>query len=480
MVTGFDNIEHASLSDVGFRRSHNQDNHAILLASEEEQWRTQGHLFLVADGMGAHAVGEMASELAAGIIPHAYHKQASQTTPAQALRKAFIEANTSIHHRGQRNKEFEGMGTTSTALLLRPEGVWIAHVGDSRAYRIRDGYIQQLSFDHSLVWEYARRQRVDPDQVHGIPTNVIVRSLGPEPLVQVDVEGPHPWQDGDVYVLCSDGLSGPVSDNEIGAVASVLPPAEACRFLVDLANLRGGPDNITVMILRVGNAGATRLAAPRPRNQWSLARHIPWPLIALFVGVVLVGNAGWLMLTAQAGYVPSFALGALAIVAGLIGLIAQAVREHRSARQEDDAEPRKLHIYSESPCNIDGSLLDKLVRAVASLRQHVADKAWEVDHATCDSHEARGAKFLAQGDLAAAFREYCRSMRPLTEVLQRQRNKEEIFQPVWDRASGRGNDSKGNGNGKSWYQCSSCQKTVSAITRDPGPTCCDQPMKKIR
>jgi protein phosphatase len=480
MVTGFDNIEHASLTDVGFRRSHNQDSHAILLAGEEDQWRTQGHLFLVADGMGAHAVGEMASELAAGIIPHAYHKEARQVSPAQALRKAFIEANTSIHRRGQRNREFEGMGTTSTALLLRPEGVWIAHVGDSRAYRIRDGYIQQLSFDHSLVWEYARRQRVDPDQVHGIPTNVIVRSLGPEPLVQVDVEGPHPWQDGDVYVLCSDGLSGPVSDNEIGAVASVLPPAEACRFLVDLANLRGGPDNITVMILRVGNAGATRLPAPRPRRQWSVARHVPWPLIALFVGVVLVGNAGWLMLTAQAGYVPSFALGALAIVVGLIGLIAQAVREHRSARQEEDPEPRKLQIYSESPCNIDGTLLDKLVRAVASLRQHVADKAWEVDYTTCDSHEARGAKFLAQGDLATAFREYCRSMRPLNEALQRQRNKEEIFQPVWDRASARGNDGKGNGNGKSWYQCSSCQKTVSAITRDPGPTCCDQPMKKIR
>jgi protein phosphatase len=480
MVTGFDNIEHASLSDVGFRRSHNQDSHAILLAGEEDQWRTQGHLFLVADGMGAHAVGEMASELAAGIIPHAYHKQVRQFSPAQALRKAFIEANSSIHHRGQRNREFEGMGTTSTALLLRPEGVWIAHVGDSRAYRIRDGSIQQLSFDHSLVWEYARRQRVDPDQVHGIPSNVIVRSLGPEPLVQVDVEGPHPLQEGDVYVLCSDGLSGPVSDNEIGAVASVLPPSEACHFLVDLANLRGGPDNITVMILRVGNAGAPRHARPRPRRAWSLARHIPWPLIALFVGLVLVAYAGWLVLTAQAGVVPAFVFGALVIVAGLVGLVAQAVREHRSATQADDEEPRRLQIYSESPCDIDGTLLDKLVRAVSSLRQNVADKEWEADYAACDAHQAQGARFLAQGNLAAAFREYCRSMRPLTEALQRQRNKEEVFQPIWDRAPGRGNDAKGNGNGKSWYQCFSCGKTVSAITRDPGPNCCDQPMKKIR
>jgi protein phosphatase len=480
MVTGFDNIEHASLTDVGFRRSHNQDNHAILLASEEDQWRTQGHLFLVADGMGAHAVGEMASELAAGIIPHAYHKQAGQTTPAQALRKSFIEANSSIHHRGQRNREFEGMGTTSTALLLRPEGVWIAHVGDSRAYRIRDGQIEQLSFDHSLVWEYARRQRLDPEQVYGIPSNVIVRSLGPEPLVQVDIEGPHPFHDGDVYVLCSDGLSGPVSDNEIGAVASVLPPSEACHFLVDLANLRGGPDNITVMILRVGNPGAAKTALPRPRRRFRLARLIPWPLLAMFFGMLLVGWAGWLMVTRQSGGIPAFIGGAAAIVAGLIGLVAQAVREKRKAGAEEDLGPRNLQIYSQSPCNIDGTLLDKLVRAVASLRQHVVDKQWEADYAACDIHQAQGEKHLAQGDLVSAFREYCRSMRPLTEALQRQRNKEEVFQPVWDRAPGRGGDSKGNGNGKSWYQCFTCGKTLSAITRDPGPNCCNKPMKKIR
>jgi protein phosphatase len=479
MVTGFDNIEHASLTDVGFRRSHNQDSHAILLASEEDQWRSQGHLFLVADGMGAHAVGEMASELAAGIIPHAYHKQARQSSPTQALRKSFIEANSTIHHRGQSNKEFEGMGTTSTALLLRSEGVWIGHVGDSRAYRIRDGVIEQLSFDHSLVWEYARRQRLDPDQVQGIPSNVIVRSLGPEPLVQVDVEGPHPWQEGDVYVLCSDGLSGPVSDNEIGAVASVLPPAEACRFLIDLANLRGGPDNITVIILRIGTAGSDSRAVTGSSPRHTLARLIPWPLIALFIGLLLAGWAAWLMLSGQKGAGVYFGSGAVAIVAGLIGLILQALHERRTANQDEDDEPRRLQIYSQSSCRIDGTLLDRLVRAVASLRQHLSDKEWESDLHTCDAFQAEGAKFLAKGDLSSAFREYCRSMRPLTETLQRQRNKEESFKPVWDRAPVNA-DSRGNGNGKSWYQCFSCGKTISSITREPGPSCCEKPMKKIR
>src|SRR5262245_31407758 len=180
--------------------------------------------------MGAHAVGELASEMSVDNIPHTYHKHAQQGAVV-ALRKAFIETNASIHNKGQQNREFEGMGTTTTTLLLRPEGAWIGHVGDSRIYRVRDGWIEQLSFDHSLQWELARRQGVDPNGLHGIPSNVIVRSLGPEPLVQVDVEGPHPVQDGDIFVLCSDGLSGQVTDPEIGATVSGLEPKEACQFL---------------------------------------------------------------------------------------------------------------------------------------------------------------------------------------------------------------------------------------------------------
>src|SRR5262249_18698299 len=252
LVFGFDNISYASLTDVGVRRSINEDNHKVLLAPDLEKWREQGHLFLVADGMGAHAVGEKASEEAAGIIPHTYSKHAPQG-PIPALRKAFFEANARIHSLGQQNREFEGMGTTGTALVVRPDGAWVAHVGDSRVYRVRDGNIEQLTFDHSLVWIYARQQRLDPETVQNIPGNVIVRSLGPEPLVQVDIEGPHPLQAGDVFVVCSDGLSAQVNDQEIAAAATTLPPEDACRFLVDLANLRGGPDNITVVIVRVGD-----------------------------------------------------------------------------------------------------------------------------------------------------------------------------------------------------------------------------------
>ena len=206
-VTRFDQIEHACLTDVGVRRSCNQDSLAIRLASDEESWRQRGHLFLVADGLGDHFGGEMASEQASQIIPHIYQEHARQGPP-QALRRAFVEANASIHDCAKKHRVFEGMGATSTALLLRPDGVWVAHVGDSRFYRIREEVIEQLSYDHSLLWEHARRHHLDPDEVEDVPSNVIHRCLGPEPLVQVDVEGPHAILPGDVYLLCSDGLSG--------------------------------------------------------------------------------------------------------------------------------------------------------------------------------------------------------------------------------------------------------------------------------
>jgi protein phosphatase len=150
-VTSFGQIEHAWLTDVGVRPDHNQDSYAIQLAGDEEGWRHRGHLFLVADGWGSPRAGEIASDLAARIIPSNY-RQHARKGPAQALRSAFGEANASIH---ERTRELGGMGTTSTVLLLRSDGVWVGHVGDTRCYRIRGDVIEQLSYDHSLVWEYA-------------------------------------------------------------------------------------------------------------------------------------------------------------------------------------------------------------------------------------------------------------------------------------------------------------------------------------
>jgi len=433
-VIRFDQIEHASLTDVGVRRSHNQDSHSIQLARDDEQWHERGHLFLVADGMGAHAVGEKASEQAAGLIPHTYHKYVQQG-PMAALRKAFVEANASIHACGQQNREFTGMGTTTTALLIRPEGAWIGHVGDSRAYRIRSGLIEQLSYDHSWVWEYARLKRIDPSEVQDIPSNVIHRCLGPEPLVQVDIEGPHPLESGDIFLLCSDGLSGLVTDHEMGAIASVLPPAEACRLLIDLANLRGGPDNITVVIVRVGgpSAGSNGQVAERKgtgRRPWSA---LPWWPSALLTGTLLAVLA--IVLNAQrwpalAAFI--FVLGTATIMAGIAGLFLHYQRERRRATVEEEgsATPR---IHRQTTCRVETALLDRLIRAVRTLHQFAVEKQWAPDWKSYEEHAAAAESLLQTGDLSGAFREYCRALMPLTRALNKQRNKEESFQPVWDK-----------------------------------------------
>jgi hypothetical protein len=154
-------------------------------------------------------------------------------------------------------------------------------VGDSRVYRVRNGRIDQLSFDHSLVWELVRRNHLPHEKaLKSVPRNVITRSLGPDPHVEVDIEGPLPVEKGDVYLLCSDGLSGLVEDPELGAFAAHFHPEDACRYLIYLANLRGGHDNITVVILRIGpwtdpqaptEATAEPAADRKPRRGLSLA-----------------------------------------------------------------------------------------------------------------------------------------------------------------------------------------------------------------
>lgn len=248
-----DIIIDAAATDTGMRRSNNQDSHSMVRAPNPDAWRTRGHLYLVADGMGAHAVGELASKMACDLIPHTYLKS-KKDNPQVAISKAFREVSNLIHGRAMANHDFKGMGTTCSSLLLLPEGALIAHVGDSRVYRVRDDRIDQLSFDHSLVWELVRRNHLTSEQANvSVPKNVITRSLGPEATIEVDIEGPLQVQDQDVFVLCSDGLSGPITDEEIGVLASNFHPKDACRYLVSLANLRGGQDNITVVVVRIGD-----------------------------------------------------------------------------------------------------------------------------------------------------------------------------------------------------------------------------------
>ncbi len=440
-VISYNDIEFATLSDVGVRRSHNQDAFAALPAGDLEQYELRGHVFLVADGMGAHAVGELASKIAADNIPHIYSKHAHEG-PVAAIRKAFVETNIGIHTRGQQNREFEGMGTTAIALMLRPEGAWIGHVGDSRAYRVRNGIIEQLSFDHSLVWELAKRQRKDPDEVQGIPSNVIIRSLGPEPLVQVDVEGPHPVQPGDTFVLCSDGLSGPVTDRDIGAAVAALPPHEACRFLVHLANFQGGPDNITAVVVHVGksaaepgNGQAKELVAAASKAPSRLAPVFKrfWMFIPLILGILLAMGAIALTYHGLPFRLEAFLLSAVALTIGLAGLLVQTFQEKKKPTEEV-WEPR-VKVYRQASCAIDAPFVLKLSRALDDLVGRIQEKNWQADWDACRELRGKAEGHLKSGQLLDAFRANCRALMILMEAVQQQRGKGENFRPLWDSPS---------------------------------------------
>src|SRR5262245_60872826 len=252
-------LKHAAMSDLGMRRSNNQDSLAVVVTDDIATWATRGHLMMVADGMGAHAAGELASKLAVDNVPHTYLKLRDMYPPA-ALRQAIREVNALIYSKGQSNIGFQGMGTTCSCLVLLPQGALVAHVGDSRVYRLRGHQLSQLTFDHSLVWEMAAAGHMAEEDVPAyIPKNVITRSLGPHEAVNIDLEGPYDANTGDVFLLCSDGLSGQVSDSELGTILHCLEPADAAQTLVDLANLRGGPDNISLVAARIGGEGSANL-----------------------------------------------------------------------------------------------------------------------------------------------------------------------------------------------------------------------------
>ena len=273
---------------------------------------------------------------------------------------------------------------------------------------------------------------MDPDEVQDIPSNVIHRCLGPEPFVQIDVEGPHTVQAGDVFLLCSDGLSGQVTDPEMGAVATALPPAEACRFLVDLANLRGGPDNITALIVRIPPGPEANGAGGSPPKPRRLPRPAWW-LLALAGGALLAFGAAAMHFNSVPGGLFVFLLATVAIVAGLVGLGLHYRKEQKQQTDEEEpsAPPR---VHRRAACRIEAPLIDRLARAVALLKQRAEDNHWAPDMPVFHEHHDRAKELLEGQDLVGAFREYCRAMLPLSRALGKHRKKEEVFQPIWDKS----------------------------------------------
>ncbi|MFO0918328.1 MAG: PP2C family serine/threonine-protein phosphatase [Planctomycetaceae bacterium] len=424
-------LQYAALSDIGFRRQNNQDACVVQLSNAPENWHESGHLFVVADGMGGHAVGELASKLAVDTVPHTFQKLRQQPHP-EALRQAIETANTVIHERGLLNRDFLRMGTTCTAMLLCPQGALFGHVGDSRAYRIRQQRIEQLTSDHSLIWELIQQRKVSPEEAERLyPRNVITRSLGPEPTVQVDVEGPFEVMPGDTYLLCSDGLTSHVSDSEIGMIAGELSPSEACRLLVHLANLRGGVDNTTVI--------SVRLVAPPDALAFESGEAAPpqpdWLDAVIFIGlatVALLGMALWLL-------TPLWLLG---LVVLLTAVLLTVIRLIVSSRRKEVVDvpvaeaPSTQHWMPPriAPAQITPGFLQQLARIEAELHRAAHEENWPVDWGSHDACVQRADVAMKLKQLPAALREYARALDLLMTGVHWQR-KQLHHETRWGKAA---------------------------------------------
>lgn len=384
------------------RRANNQDSATVQLADSQSIWDRYGHLFMVADGMGAHAAGELASKMAVDRVPHHYRKLPLPLA-VEAIQQAVVEANSEIFRRGQANAEFRNMGTTASVLLLLPEGAVVAHVGDSRVYRVRGDFIEQLTFDHSLVWEMRAAGDVSEESARSglIPKNVITRSLGPNPVVQVDLEGPLPIQKGDRFLLCSDGLTGLVTDEEIGSMLQAFSAQKAAQVLVDIANLRGGPDNITIVIAEVIGKEVVTSASVTPQSRQEIQggkRSISSALLAVTLLCLLAAALfAWM-----ANY-------PLAIVAGVLGAIALVTGIAQSTNHS--AEDRENAQYGRGPyrkfnCKPDLAFVDRLKGTMQALREASQERRWKLNWPMLDELCKQGEDAASKGDLIAATRAF--------------------------------------------------------------------------
>jgi protein phosphatase len=243
--------EEAVRTDTGRQRNANEDSYF-----------TKAPLFVVADGMGGAQAGEVASKAAVESFP----RELPAAAPERVLEETIEGANRTIHELARKDPGLAGMGTTTTAAIVDLEGeaVAIGHVGDSRAYRLRGGRFEQLTRDHSLVEEMRRKGQITDAQAEDHPQrSIITRALGPEPEVQVDVQTVSA-QDGDVFLICSDGLTTMLDDEQISRLLARATSLDAAmRALIDEANRAGGRDNITVVAFRLEDTAAPAAGNPR-------------------------------------------------------------------------------------------------------------------------------------------------------------------------------------------------------------------------
>jgi PPM family protein phosphatase len=246
-------VELASLTDVGCQRENNEDSYGYWEPANDADFAKLGRLAIVADGMGGHEGGQIASRLAVETFTKVY-AGATDPAPQKRLLTALKAAHGEIQQRAGQDPHLSSMGTTCTALALVDARLYFVHVGDSRLYLLREGKLRILSHDHTLIAQLLEKGLIRADQVQDHPQkHVLTSALGvPEHELEIDASPtPLPLQQNDVLLMCTDGLWGELESSEIEHELASQSPAAACGSLVKLAKQRGAPDNITLQVLRI-------------------------------------------------------------------------------------------------------------------------------------------------------------------------------------------------------------------------------------
>ena len=364
----------AALSDIGRVRTHNEDS---VLA--------QPPLFVVADGMGGHEAGEVASSIAIETI----RDHAPRRPDAKALARAVKAANREVIRSAREGYGKQGMGTTMTAAIVEGTHIAIAHVGDSRAYLLRSGTLEQITDDHSMVADMIRRGQLSEAEARYHPNrSVITRALGTDPSVVADTYELTAGL-GDRLMLCSDGLTGMLEDAMIAeTLATYADPAAATRALVDAANDAGGHDNISVVVIDIGGEGAVRGATVDPsgarRGRGWLAL-LGWLLLfALIVGGVVfsayhVANSRAYLLAEN---------GVVVIYQGVPGSFAGITLSTRAEQSSVAIADLDLALQSRLKLGLPMPSLQEAQQAVEGYRQTIADKKAPVTIPSTSSPDA--------------------------------------------------------------------------------------------
>jgi PPM family protein phosphatase len=265
-------LEIGHRTDVGRRRDHNEDCLGIYRPTAAEEIAHRGTMLVVADGMGGYAAGEIASRLAVEQVVNSFYQDLTSEID-DSLIKALHNANRAVIDKANDDQEKQGMGTTMAVAVIRDEDLSVTNVGDSRVYLLRNGNLSQVSQDHSWVAQLLRAGKITPEEAKKHPMrNVVTRSLGGNLELEVEVYPPIKLQRNDVIILCSDGLWGPVSADQIQHIVQTRSPQAAADALIEAANEGGGPDNITAIVCQV-------VEGPSDEDEFDLTEQLDTSLL---------------------------------------------------------------------------------------------------------------------------------------------------------------------------------------------------------